>query len=113
VDAVADERAYAGCVQSFEPPHELALRRQAAVGSVKDIASHQQRINAPIDSQIDYPFVGLERGASQDVRHTRLDLADALERTVQMQIGCVNKAKRHVASIPSPHGLATVGLAAT
>ena len=84
-----NEGADAGLVQPFEAPHELDLCRKAAIGPVEDVAGHQQRIHATVDAEVDHPFVSLERGVPQDVRHTRFGLTDALERTVQVQIGGV------------------------
>ena len=91
--AVADERPDTGVVQAFETPHEPDLRGKAAIGPVKDVARHKERIDTAVDTDRDDTFVGLERGATEDVSNVRLRLSDAREGAVQVEIGCMHKAK--------------------
>ena len=98
---MADERSDAGSVQPFETPHKLDLCGNTAIGPVKDVACHEQRIDTAIDTERNHTFVGMERGAPEDVSDLRLRLPDPRAGTVQVQIGRMNKAKRHDSSIRS------------
>ena len=87
VVAVADEGAYARRRQPLQPSHELQLRPQAAVGSVVDVAGHQQRVHPFPQAQPDDVVIGVESGAAQRIRDViRRFASNTAKGAVQVQV---------------------------
>ena len=94
VVAVADEGPYTGIVQPFQALDELELGAQAPVGRVEHVASDQKRVHTLVDAQVDDVLVGAERRILQRAGHVfGRDGLNTNERTVQMQISGMYKAK--------------------
>ena len=94
VVAVADERAYAGGVQSPQPVDELQLRTQAAVGAVVHVARHQQRVHPLLDAQLHDPVVHIEGRAAQRAAHlVRRYRPQSGERAVEVKVGGVYESE--------------------
>ena len=93
VISVGDKDGNAMLTHPFHSAQEAQLRPHAAVGAIVEVSRERHERGFAVDRHSHQRVERFERGVPQTVGDLRRRPPDGSERSVQVQIGCVNEAE--------------------